>query len=40
MGEWRGPVGPARLSSFAQDDDLAAKLWDISNEQAGVSFDF
>lgn len=38
MGEWRGPVGPARLSRFASDDELAARLWDISLEQAGVSF--
>lgn len=38
-GEWRGPVGPARLSPRAQDDALAAKLWDLSLEQAGVSLD-
>jgi NAD(P)-dependent dehydrogenase (short-subunit alcohol dehydrogenase family) len=38
--EWRGPVGPARLSRWAQDDTLAAKLWDLSLEQAGISFDF
>jgi len=39
FGEWRGPVGPARLSRWAQDDELAAKLWDLSLEQAGVTFD-
>ena len=38
MGEWRGPVGPARLSSFAQDDTLASKLWDKSLDEAGVTF--
>jgi NAD(P)-dependent dehydrogenase (short-subunit alcohol dehydrogenase family) len=37
--EWRGQVGPARLSRWAQDDALAAKLWDLSLEQAGVSLD-
>jgi len=39
FGEWRGPVGPAKLSRWAQDDELAAKLWDLSLEQAGVTFD-
>ena len=37
MGEWRGPVGPARLSRFAADDALAAALWDKSLDEAGVS---
>jgi NAD(P)-dependent dehydrogenase (short-subunit alcohol dehydrogenase family) len=40
LGEWRGPVGPARLSRFAQDDALAAKLWDLSLEQVGVDLSF
>ncbi len=40
LGEWRGPVGPAKLSRWAQDDALAAKLWDLSVDQAGVTFDF
>ena len=39
MGEWRGPVGPAKLSRFASDDALAAALWDKSLDEAGVSFD-
>ena len=39
LGEWRGPVGPAKLSRFAQDDALADKLWSLSLEQAGVSLD-
>jgi NAD(P)-dependent dehydrogenase (short-subunit alcohol dehydrogenase family) len=39
LGEARGPVAPAKLSRWAQDDDLAAKLWDKSLGEAGVSFD-
>ncbi|GAB3259564.1 oxidoreductase [Nocardioides dilutus] len=39
MREWRGPVGPARLSRYAQDDALAARLWDKSLDEAGVSLD-
>jgi NAD(P)-dependent dehydrogenase (short-subunit alcohol dehydrogenase family) len=39
FGEWRGPVGPAKLSRWAKDDELAAKLWHLSLEQAGVTFD-
>jgi NAD(P)-dependent dehydrogenase (short-subunit alcohol dehydrogenase family) len=39
LGEWRGPVGPAKLSRWAKDDALAAKLWEKSLAEAGVSFD-
>jgi NAD(P)-dependent dehydrogenase (short-subunit alcohol dehydrogenase family) len=39
MSEWRGPIGPARLSRWASDDDLAAKVWDLSLDQAGLSLD-
>lgn len=39
VGEWRGPVGPARLSRWAQDDSLAARLFDLSLEQVGLSID-
>ena len=39
FGEWRGPVGPAKLSRYASDDELAAQLWDKSLKEAGVSFD-
>ncbi len=39
LGEWRGPVGAARLSRFASDDALAEKLWDKSLQEAGVSLD-
>ena len=38
MGESRGPIGPARLSTYAQDTDLAAKLWDLSEDLTGVEF--
>jgi NAD(P)-dependent dehydrogenase (short-subunit alcohol dehydrogenase family) len=37
--ENRGPVGPAKLSRYAADDDLARKLWDLSVEKTGVAFD-
>ena len=36
LREVRGPVGPARLSRWAQDDRLAARLWDLSLEQVGL----
>ncbi len=38
LRESRGPVGPARLSPSAQDEALAAKLWDLSRDMAGVDF--
>lgn len=38
--ETRGPVGPAKLSLFAADDELALKLWELSESQAGVTFTF
>jgi NAD(P)-dependent dehydrogenase (short-subunit alcohol dehydrogenase family) len=40
LGEWRGPVGPAKLSRWAKDDALAAQLWDKSLDEVGLSFDF
>jgi len=40
FGEWRGPIGPAKLSRFARDEELAAKLWDLSVELTGVDFAF
>jgi len=39
FGEWRGPIGPAKLSRLAADDDLARKLWALSEEKTGVTFD-
>ena len=37
--ETRGPIGPAKLSRFARDEDLGQKLWDISEKKTGVTFD-
>lgn len=37
--ETRGPIGPAKLSRFARDDELARKLWELSEQLTGVSFD-
>jgi NAD(P)-dependent dehydrogenase (short-subunit alcohol dehydrogenase family) len=39
LGEWRGPVGAAKLSRWAKDDALAAELWELSLAEARVSFD-
>ena len=35
-----GPGRPARLGRHARDDALAAKLWDKSLAEAGVTFSF
>jgi len=35
-GEVRGAVGPARLSPLARDEDLARRLWTVSEEATGV----
>jgi NAD(P)-dependent dehydrogenase (short-subunit alcohol dehydrogenase family) len=37
LRESRGPIGPARLSRFATDDELAARLWDLSERLTGVT---
>ncbi|MCW2855735.1 MAG: hypothetical protein JWR52_1350 [Marmoricola sp.] len=36
--ETRGPVGDAKLSTYAMDGELAKKLWALSEEKTGVSF--
>ena len=36
-GEVRGRVGPAKLSRHATDEDLARRLWTISEELTGVT---
>lgn len=36
--EWRGPIGPARRSSLAQDESLARRLWDVSEQLTGVRY--
>ncbi|WP_372728419.1 oxidoreductase [Nocardioides sp.] len=40
LKESRGPVGPAKLSRHARNDDLARRLWDLSEQQSGVTFEF
>ncbi|MEO6470644.1 MAG: oxidoreductase [Aeromicrobium sp.] len=40
LRETRGPVGKAKLSRFARDEDLGRKLWDISEQTTGVNFNF
>lgn len=38
--ESRGRLGEAKLSRHARNDDLARRLWELSEQQTGVSFDF
>jgi NAD(P)-dependent dehydrogenase (short-subunit alcohol dehydrogenase family) len=40
MRESRGRLGQAKLSKHARNDDLARRLWTISEQQTGVSYDF
>jgi NAD(P)-dependent dehydrogenase (short-subunit alcohol dehydrogenase family) len=35
--ESRGPIGPAKLNKHARDEDLAARLWTLSEEKTGIS---
>jgi len=37
--ESRGRLGEANLSRYARDEDLARRLWDLSEAKTGVSFD-
>ena len=39
LHESRGPIGPAKLSRYAQDADLARQLWDRTTELTGLDFD-
>ena len=38
LREIRGPVGPARRSALAQDQGLAARLWEVSENLTGVEY--
>lgn len=38
FGETRGPIGPAKLSSYAQDEKLARRLWQVSEEMTGFRY--
>jgi NAD(P)-dependent dehydrogenase (short-subunit alcohol dehydrogenase family) len=40
LRETRGPVGPAKLSRHARNDDLARRLLDLALQQTGVSLAF
>jgi len=40
FGETRGPIGSARLSTYAQDEKLARRLWQVSEEMTGLRYDF
>ncbi len=40
LGEWRGPVGPARMSDLARDESLAGRLWQVSEDLTGVHYDW
>jgi NAD(P)-dependent dehydrogenase (short-subunit alcohol dehydrogenase family) len=35
----RGPLGAAKLSRHARDEELARRLWDLSEATTGVSYD-
>ena len=37
LRETRGPVGPARLSRYARDEDLGRRLVELAEEQTGLS---
>jgi NAD(P)-dependent dehydrogenase (short-subunit alcohol dehydrogenase family) len=38
FGETRGPIGSARLSALAQDEKLARRLWQVSEEMTGLRY--
>ena len=38
--ESRGAIGPAKLSEAARDEELAVRLWELSEELTGVTFEF
>jgi NAD(P)-dependent dehydrogenase (short-subunit alcohol dehydrogenase family) len=38
FGETRGRLGPARLSTLAQDEKLAHRLWQLSEELTGFHY--
>lgn len=40
LAETRGAIGAAKQSKAAQDEDLAARLWEISEELTGVRYSF
>jgi NAD(P)-dependent dehydrogenase (short-subunit alcohol dehydrogenase family) len=38
LGETRGPIGRARMSTYAQDEKLARRLWQVSEEMTGLRY--
>jgi NAD(P)-dependent dehydrogenase (short-subunit alcohol dehydrogenase family) len=40
LGETRGRIGPARLSPQAQDEKLARRLWQVSEEMTGFRYEW
>jgi NAD(P)-dependent dehydrogenase (short-subunit alcohol dehydrogenase family) len=40
LRESRGHVGPAKVGRLARDETLAGKLWQVSEDLTGVSFDW
>jgi len=38
LGETRGPIGPAKLSRCARDEELARRLWQVSEELTGFHY--
>ena len=38
LGETRGAIGPAKLSTFATDTQLARQLWQVSEELTGFHY--
>jgi len=38
FGETRGPIGPARLSTLANEEKLARRLWQVSEELTGFRY--
>jgi NAD(P)-dependent dehydrogenase (short-subunit alcohol dehydrogenase family) len=38
FGETRGQIGPARLSTFARDEQLARRLWQVSEDLTGFHY--
>ncbi len=36
--EWRGPPAPARLAPEATDPEVARRLWQVSEDLAGIAF--
>ncbi|WP_241895768.1 oxidoreductase [Jatrophihabitans sp. GAS493] len=38
MREWRGPIGPARMTNRDRDPELARRLWEVSEDLTGLRY--